>query len=97
MPAPGYKWRNLDVLNQQIWMNYQDVALSQATKKVTLSHRRIMQLVAKHSDEEIFTKRYYKWTKTSNLYSYFAANTSNHYVWALKKCENIAMLLEEGQ
>ena len=38
MPAPGYKWRNLDVLNQQIWMNYQDVALSQATKKVTLSH-----------------------------------------------------------
>lgn len=56
-----------------------------------------MQLVAKHSDEEIFTKRYYKWTKTSNLYSYFAANTSNHYVWALKKCENIAMLLEEGQ
>ncbi|WP_407074400.1 ClbS/DfsB family four-helix bundle protein [Paenibacillus lacisoli] len=36
------------------------------------------------------TKKYYSWTKTSNLYSYFAANTSNHYVWAIKKCEVIA-------
>ena len=90
MPAPGFKWRNLDKLNMQIWQQYQDVKLSTAIKRVTLSHQRIMRLIEAHHDEEIFTKKYYKWTKTSNLYSYFAANTTDHYHWAIKKCEVIA-------
>ncbi|MFJ5771954.1 ClbS/DfsB family four-helix bundle protein [Psychrobacillus sp. NPDC093180] len=70
MPAPGYKWRNIDELNLLIWRNYQDVKLSTAIKRVRLSHQRIMLLMEGHNDEEIFTKKYYKWTKTSNLYSY---------------------------
>ena len=94
MPAPGYKWRNLSQLNQDIWQQYQDVKLAQAFKKVTLSHYRVMQLIKNHHDEEIFTKKYYKWTKTSNLYSYFAANTVDHYNWAIKKCEKIAELIK---
>ena len=77
MPAPGYKWRNLDKLNMQIWQQYQDVKISTAIKRITLSHQRIMRLIEAHHDEEIFTKKYYKWTKTSNLYSYFAANTTD--------------------
>ena len=94
MPVPGYKWRNLSQLNQDIWQKYQDVKLAQAIKKVTLSHYRIMQLIENHHDEEIFTKKFYKWTKTSNLYSYFAANTVDHYNWAIKKCEKIADLIK---
>ena len=94
MPAPGYKWRNLSQLNQDIWQKYQDVRLAHAIKKVTLSHYRIMQLIENHPDEEIFTKKFYKWTKTSNLYSYFAANTFDHYNWAIKKCEKIAALIK---
>jgi hypothetical protein len=90
MPAPGYKWRNLDQLNLQIWQHYQDVTLPTAIKKVKLSHQRIMHLIEAHNDEEIFTKKYYKWTKTSNLYSYFAANTTAHYHWAIKKGKTIA-------
>lgn len=80
MPAPGYKWRTIELLNMQIWENYQDVTLNQAIK-----------------NEEIMTKKYYKWTKTSNLYSYFAANTFNHYNWAIKKCEVIAKAIKEGE
>ena len=90
MPAPGYKWSNINQLNRQIWENSQDVTLNQAIKKLKLSHERIMALIKLHSNEEIMTKKYYKWTKTSNLYSYFAANTSSHYKWAIKKCEIIA-------
>ncbi|MCM3358761.1 ClbS/DfsB family four-helix bundle protein [Psychrobacillus sp. FSL W7-1457] len=91
MPAPGYKWNTIKLLNLQIWENYQEVTLAQAIKKVRLSHKRIMDLIESHTNEEIMTKRYYKWTKTSNLHSYFAANTSNHYSWAIKKCETIGM------
>ncbi|WP_313893282.1 ClbS/DfsB family four-helix bundle protein [Psychrobacillus sp.] len=90
MPAPGFKWSTIKLLNMQIWENYQDVTLNQAIKKLTLSHERVMNLIKLHNNEEIMTKKCYKWTKTSNLYSYFAANTSNHYIWAIKKCEVIA-------
>ncbi|MEK4630412.1 MAG: ClbS/DfsB family four-helix bundle protein [Solibacillus sp.] len=90
MPAPGYKWRTLHQLNMKIWDHYQDVTLSSAIKKLTLSHHRVIQLIEAHTDEQIFTKKYYKWTKTSNLYSYFAANTVHHYDWALNKCLKIA-------
>ncbi len=95
MPAPGYKWSTIKLLNRQIWENYQDVTLNQAIKKLKLSHERIVELIQSHSNEEIMTKKYYKWTKTSNLYSYFAANTSHHYLWAIKKCEAIAKLIEK--
>jgi len=95
MPAPGFKWRQLDKLNDQIRDNYDHIKLSQAIKKVTLSHHRIFQLIEQHTDEQIFTKQYYKWTKTSNLYSYFAANTSSHYSWAIKQCTYIAAQMDE--
>lgn len=89
MPAPGYKWRDIQPLNQQIWENYQDMKLNQAIMKCKLSHERIMNIIRTHTTEEIITKKHYKWTKTSNLYSYFAANTSKHYLWAMGKCEKI--------
>ena len=95
MPAPGFKWRQLDKLNDQIRDNYDHIKLSQSIKKVTLSHNRVMKLIDQHTDEQIFTKQYYKWTKTSNLYSYFVANTSNHYSWALKQCSYIAAQMDE--
>ncbi|USK56239.1 ClbS/DfsB family four-helix bundle protein [Cytobacillus solani] len=90
IPAPGYKWRTINLLNRQIWESYQDVTCNQAIKKLKRSHERVMELIQSHTNEEIMTKKYYKWTKTSNLYSYFAANTSDHYIWAIKKCEAIA-------
>jgi len=90
IPAPGFKWRDIGSLNQKIWKDYQDIPLNKAIKKVTNSHRRVMNLINKHTTEEIMTKKQYKWTKTSHLYSYFAANTFQHYEWALVKCERIA-------
>lgn len=93
MPAPGYKWSTLKKLNMEIWENYQDTTLNQALKKLKLSHERVMELIKNHTNEEIMTKKYYKWTKTSNLYIYFAANTFQHYTWAIKKCKAIAKLI----
>lgn len=89
MPAAGFTWRELDALNEQIWLNYQHVKLPHAITKVQHSHARVLKLIETHHDGEIFTKKYYKWTKTSNLYSYFVANTVSHYKWALDRCEKI--------
>ncbi|MCT2534846.1 ClbS/DfsB family four-helix bundle protein [Aquibacillus koreensis] len=97
IPAPGYKWRNIKLLNMKIWESYQDVTLNQAINKLRLSHERVVDLIRSHTDDQLMTKKYYKWTKTSNLYSYFAANTSNHYKWAYNKCEIIAKSIMEGE
>ena len=86
MPAPGYQWRTLDQLNKQIWANYQNESLTTAIKKVKMSHQRVIRLIENHTYEELITRKHFKWTKTSNLYSYFAANTVDHYKWAIKKC-----------
>ncbi|WP_341320172.1 ClbS/DfsB family four-helix bundle protein [Solibacillus sp. FSL H8-0523] len=96
MPAPGYQWRTLQKLNYQIWINYQDVTLTQAMKRVKLSHQRIVKLIEMHTYDEIMTKKMYKWTKTSNLYSYFAANTVDHYNWAIQKCTAIEKKIIES-
>ncbi|WJV18990.1 ClbS/DfsB family four-helix bundle protein [Rossellomorea marisflavi] len=56
MPAPGYKWRDIGALNQKIWDDYQEVPLNKAIKKVTKSHRWVMNLIDRHSTEEIMTK-----------------------------------------
>ncbi|MEW5571028.1 ClbS/DfsB family four-helix bundle protein [Rossellomorea marisflavi] len=81
-------------MNQKIWEDYQEVPLNKAIKKVTKSHRRVMDLIDRHSTEEIMTRKYVKWTKTSHLYSYFAANTYKHYEWAMRKCEKMASEME---
>ncbi|WP_366295970.1 ClbS/DfsB family four-helix bundle protein [Paenibacillus sp. AN1007] len=64
-----------------------------AIRKLELSHERVMSLIQQHTQEEIMAKKHYKWVKTSNLYSYFAANTADHYIWALKKCAQMAKQL----
>ncbi|GAA0345458.1 ClbS/DfsB family four-helix bundle protein [Oceanobacillus sp. FSL W7-1281] len=97
MPSPGYMWRTIKPLNMQIRENYQNVTMNQAIKKMKLSHHRVMKLIQSHTNEEIMTKKYYKWTKTSNLYGYFAANTFKHYIWAISKCEAIAKSIKENE
>lgn len=85
VPKRGYSWRQLKELNATIWEKHQDVTLNEAKALLQESHKKIMQLLNSHTEEEIFEKKRYKWTKTSNLNSYFHANTGSHYKWAIKK------------
>ncbi|RDW17253.1 ClbS/DfsB family four-helix bundle protein [Oceanobacillus chungangensis] len=85
MPAPGYTWRTLSELNNVIWEKYQTTSLSDAMIKLAESHIKMMQLINEHNNDELYTKKYYPWTKTTSLGTYFIANTSSHYEWAMKK------------
>ncbi|RDW20313.1 hypothetical protein CWR48_06390 [Oceanobacillus arenosus] len=85
MPAPGYTWRTLPALNNVIWEKYQSINLNDAMRKLNDSHLQMMQLINKHNNDELFTKKYYRWTKTTSLGTYFIANTSSHYEWAMEK------------
>lgn len=85
VPKKGYTWRQLKELNSTIWQKYQKTPLNEAKLLLLESHTKVMQLLESHTEEEIFDKKRDKWTKSSNLNSYFHANTGSHYRWANKK------------
>lgn len=85
VPGAGYTWRTLPGLNQEIWAQYQQTPLEESKTLVKKSHEKIVGLIESHTDEELFQKGVYPWTKTSTLGAYFVSNTASHYDWAIKK------------
>ena len=84
MPAQGYSWKATPELNQQIWKNYQSQSLRLVRKNLKASHARLQQLVQKHSERELFTRRLYPWTGATSLGVYLTSAGWSHYRWATK-------------
>ena len=84
MPAPGYTWKNYSGLNIEINKKYKNISLEEANKLLKKSHQNVMQLINAHSNEELFTKKKYKWTGSTSLGAYLVSSTSSHYDWAIK-------------
>lgn len=80
----GFTWKTTPELNKEFWQSYQDVPLEAAVGMLEDSHERVMAIVEKHTDEELFTKGHYKWTGTTSLGQYIVSATSSHYEWAAK-------------
>lgn len=84
MPAKGYNWKTTPDLNRWIWEKYRNTSLEDAKSRFNESFHQIRALIERHSDEELFEKKRYKWTGTTSLGSYLVSATSSHYDWALK-------------
>ena len=80
----GFSWKTTPELNKLFWDNYQDVTLADAKRLLATSHAEIMKRLKGHTDEELFTRKYYAWTGTTTLGAYFISATSSHYDWANK-------------
>ena len=67
MPAPGYTWKTLPELNKKIQKDYQNTDLKQALKLLSKSYTQVRKLIEKHTNDELFTKKLYKWTGSTSL------------------------------
>jgi len=85
VPGRGYTWKTLPGLNMEIWKDYQGTKLNEAKKMLRESHAMVLSLAEPHSNDQLFAKNVYKWTKSSTLGAYFVSCTSSHYDWAMKK------------
>lgn len=85
VPGEGYTWRTLPGLNMEIWQRYQGVSLPEAKEMLMASHQAVMALIDSHTNDELFQRGVYKWTKTNALGAYFVSATGSHYDWAMKK------------
>ncbi len=84
LPEP-YNWKTYPAMNIEFWKQHQTTPLEEAKTMLNESHAEVMQLIAPFTDDELFTKKYYPWTGTTNLGSYCISATSSHYDWAMKK------------
>ena len=85
IPAKGYTFKTLPDLNNEIFKKWQGTSLAEAKELIISSYKDMEELINKHSNEELFTKKHYKWTGSTSLGSYLVSATSSHYNWAIKK------------
>lgn len=84
LPAP-YNWKTYGTMNVEIWKKHQNTTLEEAKELLDESHRDSVALAETFTDRELFEKGVIPWAGNSALGSFFSANLSSHYDWAIKK------------
>jgi len=84
LPEP-YTWKTYGDMNVKFWENYQATSYDEAVIMLRGSHAKVMALIESLTDEELFEKKHYPWTGTTNIGSYCISVTASHYDWAMKK------------
>jgi len=89
IPMEGYNWRQLTEVNKIIYDKYKETDVKDALKKFKNSHNKIMKLIEKHDNKELFESLPYKWTEKTTLGRYFDSNMSHHYQWGIKTLKRL--------
>lgn len=84
MPAPGHTWKTTPDLNRIIQEKYNKTPLADMKTLLGDSYLQIRALIQRHSEKELFEKRYYSWTGSTSLGAYLISASSSHYDWAYK-------------
>lgn len=84
LPEP-YNWKTYGQMNVAFWEKHQSTSYEEAKKMLLHSHEEVMGMIQTFSNEELFEKKHFNWTGTTNLGSYCISATSSHYDWAIKK------------
>ncbi|MDR3239077.1 MAG: ClbS/DfsB family four-helix bundle protein [Clostridiales bacterium] len=84
LPEP-YNWKTYPEMNVHFWEKHKNTAYDDAAAMLRDSHSKVVMLIEGFSDDELFEKKHFAWTGTTNLGSYCISVTSSHYDWAIKK------------
>jgi hypothetical protein len=82
MPAPGFTWKQTPELNQAIWERTRHDGYGEVCDRLRSSYERARAVVESYGNEDLFTKRRYRWTGSTSVGSYAVSATSSHYDWA---------------
>ena len=84
LPEP-YTWKTYGDMNEEFWRRHQSTSFDRAALMLRESHDSVMTLIGSLSNEELFEKKRFPWTGTTNIGSYCISATASHYDWAMKK------------
>lgn len=97
VPRKCYNWRTIPEMNQVIWQEYQDVSLEETKVLLAQSHEKMLGYIEERTNEELFEKKVYPFTKSTTLGAYFVSACPSHYDWAMKKIKKQIKLLKEAE
>lgn len=84
VPSAKYKWNQLDELNAGIYERFAETPFEEVEDSFESVHNRLFDLIESVSEEELFTKKYYDFTGSTDLAAYFNSATGAHYRSAYK-------------
>lgn len=84
-PAEGYTWQQIPALNQRIYEQHRHQPLDEVMAEFEAAYQTIMAAIEQMTEDELFSPKFYKWTKTTTLGSYATSATCSHYAWARKE------------
>lgn len=96
LPEP-YNWKTYPTMNVEFWKKHQSTSFGDAKALLQESHGKVMQLIDSFTNDELFVKKHFSWTGTTNLGSYCVSSTSSHYDWAMKKIKRHVKACKEAQ
>lgn len=79
VPTEKYKWNQLKELNAEILNRFKDTPLQRIEEEFDSVHDRLYELVRSTTEDELFTKKYYSFTGSSDLITYLNSATASHY------------------
>ena len=80
-----YNWKTYGQMNVEFWKKHQSTDYKNSKEMLLSSHKQVMDVIERFTNEELFEKKHFDWTGTSTLGSYCVSATSSHYDWAMKK------------
>lgn len=83
-PTEKYKWNQLNELNAEIYERFKNTPLATIEKDFEEVHDKLYAVIKKMSEEELFKKKFYDFTRTSDLATYLNSATAAHYRSAYK-------------
>ena len=85
----SYNWKTYGDMNIEFWKEHQKTSYETAKELLNDSHKKVLELLEKFTDKELFNKGIFPWVGGSTLGSYFISTTSSHYDWAINKIKKI--------
>lgn len=82
IPAPGIKWSQLRILNQQVFEKHRNRRLEDVRTEFQSSFTKVLDTIEEIPESDIFEIGKYVWTGKENIGGFILANTANHYQWA---------------
>ena len=75
-------WRDLDRLNEELRLQWQETSLSELLPLLRASHEALQAMVALHDDRQLDDPEAFGWTQGSPLGEFALECGGNHYAWA---------------
>lgn len=84
IPAKGYTFADTPALNEAIYQRTRNDAWDDVVERLMASHGAMLAVIETYSDEDLFTKGRFAWTRSTSVGAYLTSATSSHYAWASK-------------